>query len=290
MSLVTASNLVKTFGNKRALDEFNMTIEPGRIVGLIGPNGSGKTTALKSLMGLCRLDQGTLSVLGLNPQTERAELMQRCSYIADTGTLPRWMRVSDLLRFVGAVHPAFKRETAHSYLKQTDVNSHLKIRALSKGMMVQLHLAIILACDTDLLVLDEPTLGLDILYRQAFYDALLNEHFSESRSIVITTHEVAEVEHILTDVVFIHRGSAVLTSPIDRLHERYTQLVAPAEQQSAIAALSPLRLRRTLQGVTAIFEDTAPEQLEGLGTLSPPSLADLFVAIVGEKPTSEVAA
>ena len=281
MSLVSANNLVKTYGKRRALDGFNMTVEPGRIVGLIGPNGSGKTTALKSLMGMFQLDAGTLSVLGLTPHKQRAELMQRSSYIADTGTLPRWMRVRDLLRFVDDVHPAFNLAAAQERLQPTDIGIDAKIRTLSKGMTVQLHLALVLACDVELLILDEPTLGLDIIYRQAFYDTLLNDHFEAQRSIVITTHEVAEVEHILTDVVFIHRGQAALTSPMDRIGERYTQVVAPTDQQPALEALAPLRLRRTLQGITATFEDTDPAELAKLGTVSVPSLTDLFVAIVG---------
>lgn len=281
MSLVSANNLVKTYGKRRALDGFNMTIESGRIVGLIGPNGSGKTTALKSLMGMFPLDSGTLSVLGMTPHKQRAQLMQRCSYIADTGTLPRWMRVGDLLKFVNDVHPAFDLDAARARLQTTDITTNAKIGTLSKGMTVQLHLAVVLACNVDLLILDEPTLGLDILYRQAFYDGLLNDHFEAKRSIVITTHEVAEVEHILTDVVFIHRGKVALTSPMDRIGERYTQVVAATDQQDKLEALSPLRLRRTLHGITATFEDTDSTELSTLGTVSVPSLTDLFVAVVG---------
>lgn len=281
MSLIRANNLVKTYGNRRALDGFNMTVEAGKIVGLIGANGSGKTTALKSLMGLCQLDTGELSVLGLAPQEQRATLMQRTSYIADTGTLPRWMRVRDVLRYVDGVQPAFDIHAARERLAQTEVTPDARIRTLSKGMTVQLHLAIVLACDIELLVLDEPTLGLDILYRQAFYDTLLNDHFDTQRAIVITTHEIDEVEHILTDVVFIDHGQNVLTSPMDQIGQRFTQVVAALDNQQALQALAPLRLRRTIQGVTAIFENGDTDELETLGAVSVPSLADLFVAFVG---------
>ena len=281
MSLVSANSLVKTYGRRRALDGFDLTVKPGQIVGLIGPNGSGKTTALKSLMGMCQLDGGSLTVLGMEPQRQRAELMSRCSYIADTGTLPRWMRVGDLLQFVNDVHPAFDLNAARQRLQKTDIPASARIRTLSKGMTVQLHLAIVLACDVELLVLDEPTLGLDILYRQAFYDTLLNDHCDASRAIIITTHEVAEVEHILTDVVFIHRGQTALATPMNKIGERYTKVVAPADQQAALAAHAPLGLRRTLQGVSAIFENVAHDELKNIGTVSVPSLTDLFVAVVG---------
>jgi len=281
MSLVSAQQLRKRYGGHSALDGFDLSLETGRIVGLIGPNGCGKTTALKTLMGLCRPDAGSLSVLDQDPAKDRAQLMEQAAYIADVGILPGWMKVRDLLRFVDSAHPAFSLELAQQRLAHTDIKQASRVRSLSKGMTVQLHLAIVMACDTDLLVLDEPTLGLDILYRRTFYDTLLNDYFNDQRSILITTHEVSEIEHILTDVVFMHRGKAVLTTPIESIPERFCTVVAARGADDALAELKPLNQRQTLQGTTAIYDGVKRGDLEPLGEVSTPNLADLFVAVVG---------
>lgn len=281
MNVLQARGLVKRFGATVALDGFDLTLEPGRIVGLIGPNGSGKTTALKSIMGLSDLDSGSLSLFGMDPFKERKALMQRTTYVADVGILPRWMKVADLIDFVAAVNPVFDQATALRTLDKTDIKLHKKVRTLSKGMNVQLHLALVLASNAELLVLDEPTLGLDILYRQQFYDAVLNDYFEEQRSILLTTHEVREIEHILTDVVFIHRGRAVLSSSMDALAERYIKVVAGKDASQALRSMLPLSHRQTLHGVECVFQDTERGSLAEYGELSTPNLTDLFVAVLG---------
>ncbi len=277
MPVIEARGLRKAFKDVHALDGFDMTVERGRIVGLIGPNGSGKTTALKAMLGLSRLDAGELHVLDRTPADERAALMQQVAYIPDTGILPRWMRVRDLLNYAEAVHPRFDREVAERQLQRTDVNLNKKVRVLSKGMHVQLHLAVVLAIGADLLVLDEPTLGLDILYRQQFYDAILNDYFTAERSIVVTTHEVREIEHILTDVVFIHRGKACLSISMDQLADEYVKVIS-AEHTELPG--TPLYRHRTIAGQESIYQGVTPQQFEGLGEVTTPNLAELFVAVV----------
>lgn len=277
MSVISAQGLRKKFGNVHALDGFDLQVEPGRIVGLIGPNGSGKTTALKSILGMAALDSGHLDVLSLQPKTQRAALMQHVAYIADTGILPRWMRVKDLLEYVDAVNPSFDIELAREALAKTDVQLGKKIKVLSKGMHVQLHLAIVLAIGAQLLVLDEPTLGLDILYRQQFYDGVLNDYFNEQRSILITTHEVREVEHILTDVVFIHRGKACLSLAMDDLPDQFFKLTSAPNQTLPPGAL---QTRPTLAGTESIYNNLGKAELQPYGEVSTPNLAELFVAVV----------
>ncbi len=280
MSLIDARNLVKTYGDTRALDGFDLTVERGRIVGLIGPNGAGKTTALKAILGLGDLDTGELQVDGLNPAEQRARLMQNVAYIADTGTLPRWMRIRDLIDYVAGVHPNFDRQIALATLEQTDIRTEKRVRTLSKGMNVQLHLALILAIDASLLVLDEPTLGLDILYRQQFYDRLLSEYYNEQRSILITTHEVREIEHILTDVVFIHRGRVRLKLEMAELSEAFVKVTS----DTAIdVGQKPIHLKQTLNGWENIYRDVPRSTLEPFGTLSTPSIAEIFVAIAEDQ-------
>lgn len=281
MTVIAAHGLKKSFADVHALDGFDLTVERGRIVGLIGPNGSGKTTALKSILGLSRLDGGTLDVLGQDPNSERATLMEKVAYIADTGILPKWMRVRDLLDYVGSVHPRFDRSVAEAQLASTEINLDKRVRVLSKGMHVQLHLAIVLAIGAELLVLDEPTLGLDILYRQRFYDAVLNDFYTAERSILVTTHEVREIEHMLTDVVFIHRGKACLTISMDKIADEYVKLTSSDQAVAQRPALgSPLFSRRTLAGTESIFHGVDRAQLEDLGEVATPNLAELFVAIV----------
>ncbi len=278
MSVLQAQGLIKNFGDVRALDGFDISVERGRIVGLIGPNGSGKTTALQAILGLQRLDDGEIDVLGHNPWAERAAMMSRVAYIADTGILPKWMKVKDLLSYVEGVHPGFNRAQAEERLRQTDVRLNKRVGVLSKGMNVQLHLAIMLAIGAELLVLDEPTLGLDILYRQQFYDAVLNDYFTHERSILVTTHEVREIEHILTDVVLIHRGRVRLAAAMEDIATQYVKLTCSGE---APLPASPLASRQGLAGHEHIFNGVPREQLESIGDISVPNLAELFVALVG---------
>ena len=282
MTAVVAQNLTKQFGDVRALDGFDLTVEPGQIVGLIGPNGSGKTTALKAILGLSSLDGGELEVFGLNPPKHRRDLMRRTAYIADTGILPRWMRIRDLLTFVASVHPAFDRNTAEAALANTEIRPEKKVGTLSKGMTVQLHLAIVLAVNAELLVLDEPTLGLDILYRQRFYDALLNDYLAERRAILVTTHEVREIEHILTDVVFIDRGRTRLHLGTEELAASFAKVLANAERSDALRAMNPISERRSLHGLEFIFRDAGRQALADHGEVSTPSLAELFTAVMEE--------
>jgi ABC-2 type transport system ATP-binding protein len=282
MSLINATGLRKSFGDVTALDGLDLCVEPGHIVGLIGPNGSGKTTALKSILGLSQLDAGHLDVLGLNPSAQRKALMQRTAYMADVGILPRWMRVGKLLDFVAGVHPSFQRDIAEANLAKTDVRLDKRIRTLSKGMNVQLHLAIVLAIQADLLVLDEPTLGLDIIYRQQFYDSVLNDYFEATRSILITTHEVREIEHILTDVVFIHKGRHVLNLSMDTLAKEFSKLTVPQTEAEAIRGMNPLAEKQTLQGTEFIFRGANQQSLASRGALSTPNLPELFIAMMGD--------
>lgn len=283
MSLISAQNLRKSYGDTAALNGFDLNVEPGRIVGLIGPNGSGKTTALKSILGLLHLDGGELNVLGLDPYKQRKELMTRTAYIADVGILPRWMRVDHLLDFIEGVHASFDRASAEAALEKTDVKLNKKIHVLSKGMNVQLHLAITLAIDAKILVLDEPTLGLDILYRQRFYDSVLNDYYQDNRSILITTHEVREIEHILTDVVFIHRGKACLSLTMDDLAKQFCKLTSGQESAQKIRELKPIAERKTLQGSEFIFREANTEELARYGEIATPNLVDLFIAVIGEQ-------
>jgi len=288
LNLIEARDLRKSFGGVRALDGFDLTLPPGRILGLIGPNGSGKTTAIKTILGLAPPDTGTLSVLGLDPRRKRPELMARTGYIADVGTLPRWMRVDQLLTLMAGVHPGFDRGAAERALANTDVRRTAKIAELSKGMNVQLHLAVLLAARTELLVLDEPTLGLDILHRQRFYDRLMNEYWNPTRSILITTHEVREIEHLLTDVVLIHRGRALLSGSMQQLGERFAKLVVDRQHLAEAEALHPLQSRQTPTGLEFVYADVDRAQLASLGTVSDPTLPEIFVAVVeaqeGQRP------
>ncbi|MEZ5595817.1 MAG: ABC transporter ATP-binding protein [Pseudomonadales bacterium] len=279
-SIIHASQLSKRYGSVAALDGFDLVVEPGHIVGLIGPNGSGKTTALKAILGLTRLDGGSLRVNGLQPWRQRAALMRDVAYIPDTGILPRWMKVRDLLNFVEGVHAGFSRDKAERMLARTDIQRDRPVGVLSKGMQVQLHLALILAIQARLLVLDEPTLGLDILYREQFYDTLLNDYFEDGRSILVTTHEVREIEHVLTDVVLIARGKARLTSSMDGLREDFVKLTTTTP---AAAPDGWLTKRQTLAGTEYLYRNAERAALAPVGSVSTPNLAELFVAIM-EKP------
>jgi len=280
-SLVSARNVSKSFGAVHAVDHVSFEIEKGRIMGLIGPNGAGKTTLLKALLGLTDCD-GELSVLGLDPFKQRKQLMQNICFIADVAVLPRWIRVYQLLDFVAATHPNFSRERAEKLLTKTKIMSKSKIRQLSKGMVTQLHLAIIMAVDAKLLVLDEPTLGLDILFRKEFYNNLLSDYFDEERTILITTHQVEEIENLLTDIMFINDGKVLLDTSMDTLPEKYVQLLTSGESAIKAKGLAPMFESEMFGKSVMLFEGVSREHLEGLGELSTPSVADLFVAKITE--------
>jgi ABC-2 type transport system ATP-binding protein len=278
-SLVTARNVSKHYGNLRAVDDISFDIEKGCITGLIGPNGAGKTTLLKALLGLTDC-QGSLSVLGLDPFRQRKELMQNICFIADVAVLPRWIRVNQLLDFVEAVHNNFSRKRAEDLLAKTKIPPKAKVRQLSKGMVTQLHLSIITAIDATLLILDEPTLGLDIIFRKDFYGNLLEDYFNEERTIMITTHQVEEIENLLTDVMFINDGRIVLDASMEALPEQYVELLASGDNADEARKLNPIYERDVFGKKVLTFEGINREQLTGLDELRTPDIADLFVAKV----------
>lgn len=280
-SLVTARGVSKHFGTVRAVDNVSFEIEKGKILGLIGPNGAGKTTLLKAMLGLTDCD-GDLSVIGLDPFRQRKQLMREICFIADVAVLPRWIRVKQLLDYVEAVHPNFTRARAEELLRQTKVQANAKVKELSKGMVTQLHLAIIMAIDAKLLVLDEPTLGLDILFRKEFYANLLNDYFDEERTILITTHQVEEIENLLTDIMFINDGRILLDSPMDALGETYIELMTSGEKAQKARGLGPMAESQIFGKSVMLYEGVSREQLEGLGEIRIPSVADLFVAKIKE--------
>jgi ABC-2 type transport system ATP-binding protein len=276
--MIVARGLRKQYRGKPALDGVDFTLQPGRIVGLIGPNGAGKTTALKAILGLTRFE-GELQVLGHDPRSGRDALMNDVCFIADVAVLPRWMKVREAIDFVAGVHPRFDRARCEAMLASTKLSMNMRVKQMSKGMIVQLHLALVMAIDARLLVLDEPTLGLDILYRKQFYQQLLEDYFDEGKTILITTHQVEEIEHILTDVLFIRDGRIVLDSPMEALGERYCELLVGAEQLEAARALGPIEERAFPFGKTVLLFDHADRsQLAALGEIRNPGLADLFVA------------
>jgi ABC-2 type transport system ATP-binding protein len=282
MSVVETLGLRKSFGKTIALDGLDMRLEEGRILGLIGPNGAGKSTALHAILGLIPF-QGELKVLGRDPWTERDQLMRDVCFIADVAVLPRWLKVSQAIDFVAGVHPRFVREKAEAFLARTSIKRSSKVRELSKGMVTQLHLALVMAIDAKLLVLDEPTLGLDLLYRKQFYDSLLNEYFDSSRSIIVTTHQVEEVEHVLTDVMFINHGRIVLDCSMEAFEARYREVMVHPEQVAAARALKPIHERQVFGRSVLIFDGLDRQQLATLGEVRTPSIADLFVALMGDK-------
>lgn len=275
--LVSARGLTKNYGDLKALNDVSFNIEEGRIVGLIGPNGAGKTTALKAILGLTPFD-GELEVMGLDPRRQRAEVMQHVCFIADVAVLPRWMRVSQALYLVEQVHPRFDRSKAEEFLQRTDVRLKSKISSLSKGMVTQLHLALVMAIDARLLVLDEPTLGLDILFRKEFYRLLLNDYFDGKRTILITTHQVEEIEHLLTDLMFVNQGKLVLNSPMDDLAERYAEVAVHPDKADELRALGPISEQQSFGRTIMLFEDKPRDRFKGYGEVRTPNIADLFVA------------
>jgi ABC-2 type transport system ATP-binding protein len=282
MTVIEARGLRKAFGTTIALDGVNLRVEEGRILGLIGPNGAGKSTALNAILGLTQY-QGELKVLGRDPWTERDQLTRDVCFIADVAVLPRWMRVSQALEYVAGVHPRFDRTKAEGFLAKTNIHRTSKVRELSKGMVTQLHLALVMAIDAKLLVLDEPTLGLDILFRKQFYDSLLNDYFDRRRTILVTTHQVEDVEHVLTDLMFINRGRIVLNCSMEEFESRYLEVTVNPEQVAAARALKPIHERQLLGRSILLFDHVVKQQLSGLGEVRTPSIADLFVAVMGNQ-------
>jgi ABC-2 type transport system ATP-binding protein len=282
MSCIEARGLRKTFGPTVALDGINLRVEEGRILGLIGPNGAGKTTALNAILGLTPY-QGELRVLGRDPWTERDQLMRDICFISDVAVLPRWMRVSQALSYVAGVHPRFDRARAEGFLAKNSIHPGSRIRTLSKGMVTQLHLALVMAIDAKLLVLDEPTLGLDILFRKQFYDSLLNDYFDRSRTIIVTTHQVEEIQNVLTDVMFIDRGRIVFECGMEELESRYVEVMVHPGRLEAARALNPMHERDVFGRGILLFDHGDRRQLAALGEVRTPSIADLFVAIVGNR-------
>jgi ABC-2 type transport system ATP-binding protein len=282
MKVIDARGLRKAFGRTIALNGVNLSVEEGRILGLIGPNGAGKSTALNAILGLTPY-QGELRVLGRDPWSERDQLMRDVCFIADVAVLPRWMRVSQALDYVAGVHPRFDRAKAESFLAKTDIRHASKVRELSKGMVTQLHLAIVMAIDARLLVLDEPTLGLDLLYRKQFYDSLLNDYFDRSRTIVVTTHQVEDVEHVITDLMFINRGRIVLDCSMEEFESRYVEVTVHPEKVAPARALKPIHERQALGRSILLFESVDRQKLAALGEVRTPSISDLFVAVMGTK-------
>src|SRR5205807_1939648 len=282
MACIEARGLRKAFGTTVALDNIDLRVDEGRILGIIGPNGAGKTTALNAILGLTSYE-GELKVLGRDPWAGREELMRDVSFIADVAVLPRWIRVSQLLDYVAGVHPKFDRAKAESFLAKTTIKLHSKVRELSKGMVAQLHLAIVMAIDAKLLVLDEPTLGLDILYRKQFYDSLLNDYFDKTRTIVVTTHQVEEVQDVLTDLMFIDRGRIALECSMEEFESRYMEVMVHPDHVAGARSLNRMSERQVFGRSVLLFDGADRNQLAALGDIRTPSIADLFVAVMNHQ-------
>jgi ABC-2 type transport system ATP-binding protein len=280
MTVIEARGLRKAFGTTIALDGIDLRVEEGRILGVIGPNGAGKTTALNAIVGLTPY-HGELRVLGRDPWTERDQLMHDVCFVTDVAVLPRWIRVSQALDYVAGVHPRFDRAKAEGFLAKTTIRQASKVKELSKGMVAQLHLALVMAIDAKLLVLDEPTLGLDILYRKQFYDSLLNDYFDGKRTIVVTTHQVEEMQNVLTDVMFIHRGRIVLNCSMEEFESRFLEVTVHPDQVAAARALKPIHERQVFGRSILLFDGVDRNQLAAFGDVRTPTIADLFVAVVG---------
>jgi ABC-2 type transport system ATP-binding protein len=280
MACIEARGLRKAFGATVALDGVDLRVEEGRILGLIGPNGAGKTTALNAILGLTPYE-GELRVLGRDPWTERERLMCDVSFMADVAVLPRWIRVSQALDYMAGVHPRFDRAKAEGFLTKTTIRRTSKVRELSKGMVTQLHLALVMAIDARLLVLDEPTLGLDILYRKQFYDSLLNDYFDRTRTIVVTTHQIDEIQDVLTDLMFIDRGKIVFSCSMEDFESRYAEVLVNPERAGAARALKPIHERQSLGRNIFLFDRVERQQLTALGEVRTPTIADVFVAVIG---------
>jgi ABC-2 type transport system ATP-binding protein len=279
MACIEARDIRKAFGRTTALDGVNFHLEEGHILGIIGPNGAGKTTVLNAILGLLPY-QGQLQVLGRNPWTERDVLMRDVSFIADVAVLPRWIKVWQLLDYVAGVHPRFDRRKAENFLAKTSIGQTRKVRDLSKGMVAQLHLALVMAVDARLLVLDEPTLGLDVLYRKQFYDSLLNDYFDRSRTIILTTHQVEEIEHVITDLMFLHRGRIVLSASMEEIELRFVEVMVHPDHLGEARALQPIHERQLLGRSVLVFDGVDRSRAAVLGEARKPSIADLFVAVI----------
>ena len=282
MACIEARGLRKQFGTTIALDGIEMRVEEGRILGLIGPNGAGKTTALNAILGLLPY-QGELQVLGRDPWTQRDQLMRDVSFIADVAVLPRWIKVWQLRDYVAGVHPRFDRAKAESFLAKTTIGYARRVRDLSKGMVAQLHLALVMAIDARLLVLDEPTLGLDILFRKQFYDSLLNDYYDRSRTIIVTTHQVEEIQHVITDLMFINRGRVVLSYSMEEIESRFLELMVHPDQVDAARALKPIDERQVIGGSILMFDGVDRQRVATLGEARTPGIADLFVAVIANQ-------
>ncbi len=282
MVCIEAHGLRKSFGAAAALDGVDLRVDEGRIVGLVGPNGAGKTTALNAILGLTPYE-GELKVLGRDPWAERDQIMRDVCFIADVAVLPRWIKVSQALDYVAGVHPRFDRAKAESFLTKTTIRRTSKVRELSKGMVAQFHLALVMAIDAKLLVLDEPTLGLDLLYRKQFYDSLLNDYFDHNRTVLVTTNQVEEIENVLTDVLFISRGRIVLSCSMEEFKSRYTQLMVHPEHLAAARVLKPMNERQALGRSILLFDHVDGDQLAALGEVHTPSIGDVFVAVLGNE-------
>ena len=284
-SMIKTSNLSKSYGKFKALDNVNLTIGKGKIVGLIGPNGAGKTTLLKAMLGLTAYD-GDLEVMGINPFKQRAKLMEDICFIADVAVLPDWIKVNEVLDFVEQTHAKFSRTKAEAFLKKTKLGTKQKVKSMSKGMIVQLHLSIVMSIEAKLLILDEPTLGLDIIYRKEFYDNLLNDYFDNERTIIITTHQVEEVEHILTDLIFIKDGKIVLDSSMDDLVEEYFEVMVSNDNYDDAMSFKPLQSRKIFGKHVMLFKNVNKGELQALGEVQRPGVADLFVAMLKDEEQS----
>ena len=284
MPCIEARGLRKVFGTTVALDGIDLRVEEGRILGLIGPNGAGKTTALNAILGLIPYE-GQLRVLGRDPWLERERLMTDVAFIADVAVLPRWIRASEAIDYVAGVHPRFDRVKAEGFLAKTSIQHSSKVRELSKGMVAQLHLALVMAIDARLLVLDEPTLGLDILYRKQFYETLLNDYYDRSRTIIVTTHQVEEIQHVITDLMFIDRGHIVFACNMEEFESRYAEVVVKPDRLEAARALRPMHERQVLGRSILLFDRADHQQLAALGEVRTPGIADLFVAVMGNRHT-----
>jgi ABC-2 type transport system ATP-binding protein len=284
MPCIEARGLRKVFGPTVALESIDLRVEEGRILGLIGPNGAGKTTALNAILGLIPYE-GRLRVLGRDPWIERERLMRDVCFIADVAVLPRWIKVSQALDYVAGVHPRFDRTKAEAFLAKTSIKHSSKVRELSKGMVAQLHLALVMAIDARLLVLDEPTLGLDILYRKQFYDSLLNDYYDRSRTIIVTTHQVEEIQHVITDLMFIDRGRIVFACNMEDFESRYAEVIVKPDHVAAARALKPMHERQVLGRSILLYDGADQQQLAALGEIRTPSIADLFVAVIGNQNT-----
>ena len=278
-TLISINGLTKTYGSKKVVSDVNLTVKAGQILGLVGPNGAGKTTCLQSILGLSNFS-GDIDVLGYNPRTQRAEMLNEVAYISDVAVLPKWLKVEQALSYMADVHKNFNREKAEGFLAKTNIDMASKIKTLSKGMITQLHLALILAIDAKVLVLDEPTLGLDILTRHQFYNHLLEDFYSEEKCIIVTTHQIEEIEHILTDVAFIQNGQLVLNESVDAMRERFKLLAVTNEHLSQAKELKPIHTNSLMGLTTMLFDRLSSDELKPLGSISSPSLADIFIGVM----------